>query len=865
MIINDLLSRLQKVEESGSGAWMACCPAHDDKGPSLSIKSTADGKILLKCFAGCELGAVVGAMGLEVKDLFPAKPEPVKKARVYPKVTAVYDYHAADGAMVYQVLRKDDKSFSQRVPNPDFDAKNKESKANPRWLYGRTRFGVGAMIFRLPRVLATAAKGGVVFVAEGEKDVLTLEGLGLVATCNSGGVGKWEHGFSAHLKGCKAVVILADNDPGKDEVPAGKKYWQGQQHALLVEKSLNEIGINNTKVMVMPEIGGAKVKDISDWVAAGGNLEQFRAAVKSAPPLSPQQFLITEQTQPSKAASSDVDPEEPLWKQIGIALYVASTGDREANENKRLTSFERQKIITATVFGWLRLRGKFFHHADYRDHASAMYFDSSMKVLRLIDSDQFQSWLARESKINRTDRSFAHCISHLHDMSLSSEHSVGVIPSKFFERVKDTIYVSCGDTHIVKIGAGEVEKVDNGTDNVVFGVGHTLAPWELVDAAKAVDPFIKCSLFSGMAASDPAGKLLTQLWFLGVLYGHVTKPPIVFAGGVGSGKTRTAVGFFELLGLPPRVTGITEKMEDDFWVSLDHGGLVTWDNADTRNKWLPDALAAAATNGSHEARKKYSDSDIIRHEARANIIVTSANPTFAGDAGLADRLIVVRLERNQRETAESRLSREIAQHRDASLTWITYILSTALGDKACVVPPGLNRRHPDWAEFALKCGRAMGREGDALAAIRSAEMDKSRFAIENDFYGSLLLQLIPAEGVNMTSTELCELIAEHSDLDERSKKDISPRKLGKRLDKLWPHVEQVFQATKSSANNRNIYKLVGLVGLNANFNKSTHVTFLNKFSQNSPSNQPNQLQGVLYKESEEVESLDLDWLDGEND
>ena len=70
-MINDLLSRLTKVRSKGKNTWTACCPAHNDTEPSLAIALTGDGRILLKCFAGCEALEIVHATGLELKDLFP--------------------------------------------------------------------------------------------------------------------------------------------------------------------------------------------------------------------------------------------------------------------------------------------------------------------------------------------------------------------------------------------------------------------------------------------------------------------------------------------------------------------------------------------------------------------------------------------------------------------------------------------------------------------------------------------------------------------------------------------------------------------------------------------------------------------------
>lgn len=70
-----LLSRLEHVKRTGAGRWHARCPAHDDRGPSLSVRELDDGRILLHCFAECPIDQVVGALGLEFSDLYPPRAE----------------------------------------------------------------------------------------------------------------------------------------------------------------------------------------------------------------------------------------------------------------------------------------------------------------------------------------------------------------------------------------------------------------------------------------------------------------------------------------------------------------------------------------------------------------------------------------------------------------------------------------------------------------------------------------------------------------------------------------------------------------------------------------------------------------------
>ena len=82
--LDNLLSRLTKVK-GRAGSYTACCPAHDDKSPSLAVKEQ-DGKIILHCFGGCSVREIVGAVGMDMTDLFPpaeAKYTPVPKVRFF--------------------------------------------------------------------------------------------------------------------------------------------------------------------------------------------------------------------------------------------------------------------------------------------------------------------------------------------------------------------------------------------------------------------------------------------------------------------------------------------------------------------------------------------------------------------------------------------------------------------------------------------------------------------------------------------------------------------------------------------------------------------------------------------------------------
>ena len=68
--IDQVLNPLQGVKQTGPNKWLARCPAHDDRSPSLAIR-VVDDRILIHCFSGCSVEQVVQSMGLQMIDLFP--------------------------------------------------------------------------------------------------------------------------------------------------------------------------------------------------------------------------------------------------------------------------------------------------------------------------------------------------------------------------------------------------------------------------------------------------------------------------------------------------------------------------------------------------------------------------------------------------------------------------------------------------------------------------------------------------------------------------------------------------------------------------------------------------------------------------
>jgi putative DNA primase/helicase len=283
--------------------WQARCPAHEDRRASLSIGEGEDGRLLLHCHAGCAFDDIMTAAGIER-----AKPNGHDQGQQKARIVATYCYHDAAGKLVYQVVREEPKAFLQRRPNGGDD-----------WIWNLK--GVERVPYRLPALL----KASEAIVCEGEKDCDNLARLGFAATTNPGsgeGGRKWPASFAQWFVG-RHVRILPDNDA------------PGHKHAAAVAGKLADAAAS-IKVVALP--GLPPKGDVSDWLAAGGDVDQLRALIEAAPYWEP---------------SEEPDEQE------------AADGLTEDELTLEFTARHRHELRYVAAWGaWQRWRGSSWHRED---------------------------------------------------------------------------------------------------------------------------------------------------------------------------------------------------------------------------------------------------------------------------------------------------------------------------------------------------------------------------------------------------------------------------------------------------------------------------------------------------------------------
>lgn len=207
-------------------------------------------------------------------------------------IAATYDYVDERGDLLFQVVRYAPKTFRQRRKPT---AEDPPERISDGWVWSVK--GVRQVPYRLPALLEAMAMERTVFIAEGEKDADALWGIGVPATTNAMGAGKWPRELSPYFDRAD-VVHLPDNDEA------------GRKHTALVGACLAGIA-SRQRVLTLP--GLPDKGDVSDWIAAGGTADQLFRLVETAAVGSGQQAAPALRFNAVWFADIDRGLDDPEW------------------------------------------------------------------------------------------------------------------------------------------------------------------------------------------------------------------------------------------------------------------------------------------------------------------------------------------------------------------------------------------------------------------------------------------------------------------------------------------------------------------------------------------------------------------------
>jgi hypothetical protein len=685
MGVGDILNKLEKVSRSGGG-WVACCPAHLDVKPSLSIGEGRDGKVLLKCHAGCSYEQVLSSINLNTC----SNNKNTERTR---RVEAIYDYLDEAGDLLFQVIRYEPKGFSQRRP----DATGK---------YSYDLNGVRRVLYYLPELLE-ADPQVMVFVVEGERDADRLMAAGVLATTNAGGAGKWLDEYNEVLRG-RQVCIIPDNDS------VGHKHAEKVAYALYgVASSLRVLYLPN-----MPDKG-----DVSDWLNAGGSIQELYSLVNSTPDWTP-----------------------------NIAIQKDSARD----EDKNTREWRGQRKSQAKILIELAEDSELFHTTEGEAYATVSV--NGHKETWPFKSRGFHDWLKHRYYEAEGGAPSA----------LAFQNALGVLQGR-------ARYSGGAYEVYTRIAEYEGSIIIDLCDEQWRAVRVTGDCWEIITVAPVKFRRAKGMLSLPMPTRGGDVEQLRRLinisprdwplilgWLVAAYRPNRPFPLLALHGEQGSAKSTLARMLRALV--DPNKAALRSEPRDcrDLMIAAVNGWLISLDNLSHIPSWLSDALCRLTTGGGFATRELYANDEEALFDAMRPVLLNGIEE-LATRSDLLDRSIVLNLP----AIPEHRRRTEIEVWQDFESAMPTVFGALLNGVSAALrninnVKLEKKPRMADFAQWAVAAESSFGMEpGTFIRAYSVNRATANELALDASPIAAAVTALIRTQGhFEGTASELLKQLNE---------------------------------------------------------------------------------------------------------
>lgn len=704
-----------------------CCPSHADRHPSLSISEGDDGRVLVKCHAGCEPKEIVAALGLNLSDLFEANGKSAEQRSF--KIIDQYEYTDENGVLLFQVCRLNPKSFRQRRPD-----------GNGGWIWNLN--GVQRVPFRLPSVLETARAGGIIYVVEGEKDVLAIEKAGGIATCNPGGVGKWRPDYSKSLAGAHCRIIADGDGPGV-------------RHARDIAESLRPYAAS---VILLKTAEG---KDASDHLAAGFGLDDFE-------PLGDE---VVENSADENNESDSID-ESDTGDESG-------TGKQESQASRLVNM-----VIERGVELFHDEVGDTFAHVPIGDHREVWPCECTT----------FKHWMTRlfwesEGKVLSTEALRG---------ALNILQAKARFEGKEYKlhnrvaRYDGAIWYDLADRgwRAVKVTARGWEIVEQ--PPILFRrYAHQQPQPEPVrggDLHRLLD-------FLNIGGWGQC--LLLLVYVVTACVPEIPHPIPILYGQQGSAKT-TLLRMLRKI-IDPSVTAVLSFPRDavELVQQLSHHWAPFYDNVTNLSGSTSDMLCRAVTGEGYSKRQLYSNDDDVIYLFRRCVALNGIN-VAVHKPDLLDRCILIGLEKIEKSARkpEKKIWEEFEKARPQLLGAVFDLLSQAMAYRDSIHLPELPRM-ADFALWGCAVTRALGySQEDFLTAYDLNASTRNEEALQASPVGTMVMELM--DGRLEWEGTLSELLTKLEELAESKCVDTKCRSwpkaahvLRSRLNEVLPNLAEI--------------------------------------------------------------------------
>jgi hypothetical protein len=422
--------------------------------------------------------------------------------------------------------------------------------------------------------------------------------------------------------------------------------------------------------------------------------------------------------------------------------------------------------------------------------------------------------------ITQTDMIGKFVYSALRDYAISNAAKADLRRFASYNTTSHTCYLSGYNGQMWRIDGGTPEKVNNGEDDVFFADddgGVTVEP-DFGPHGILLDKLTSLNFTPGLGGITPEQqRMALTVWIFMLAFPDLmpTKPLLILEGTQGAGKSASVQLLqLALLGISKPMI-LSKNKEDDFGVLLLRSPIAVFDNTDSFIEWVPDAICAYTTLGYWVKRKLFSDASEVQIRPHAFIAVASKNPASFRREDVADRCVILRLERRLQFKKFAKLQKDILEARAQLLgeyMWYVNEIINYLRITNADEAPEETTRMADFAAFARAVGDVMHWAPSDVAALMDAlGSERDAFINEEDSLVELLHKWIVYRGGGFTNIgrerSLFEL---HAELESMAQAHSLPyyksaRTLAQKI--RSPHVARDFDVTLDVTGGKKIYRI----------------------------------------------------------
>ena len=378
----EFLTHFSHVKRVGGSQWCADCPACGDKKQHLYINFAPDGKILLDCKKGCTFAEIVAAVDIPQKEMFGEAP------------------HHGGGSNPWELLREHCYTdISGNILGKKQIYKKPDGNKSAVWYRlenGRYIKGLGGLKFPPYHLHKFTRTNGTLVIVEGEKDVETVERLGIAATTSPNGAGaKWRKEYNKYLVD-RNVVIITDNDE------AGEKY--GRETAERVRSSAAAVKLIRSADIYPDVPHKGDISDIAEILGDERTKQLLTEAVTRSEKYTP--APVQPKSDPT-AYSYTEKPDDPLYKKITELKRRAETFAPNDRGNSELFSvlFGETCRYNVTAKEWYVYRDGFWQADTGGMMTSRLAKDMHRQLIRysatITDEGKQKAFLDNLNKMSR--------------------------------------------------------------------------------------------------------------------------------------------------------------------------------------------------------------------------------------------------------------------------------------------------------------------------------------------------------------------------------------------------------------------------------------------------------------------------------